>query len=43
LLEARLGNRDGAIHHFDAALRLDPFNAETAAALREARAVGPSR
>jgi len=43
LLEARRGNRDGAIRHFDSALRLDPSNAETAAALREARATAPLR
>ena len=41
LLEARRGNRDGAIQHFDSAVRLDPSNAEAAAALREARAAAP--
>ena len=34
---------DKRIRHFDSALRLDPSNAETAAALREARATAPLR
>jgi Flp pilus assembly protein TadD len=42
LLEARRGRRAEAIQHFESALRLDPSNTETAAALDEARAL-PTR